>query len=908
MKNTTLLFALILFNTSVALAAPGGNGVVPRTNWVDSYSANGRCYIDSNFDHGIGSKRVDTPIGPQTVRQVAAKLGKGPGRAGNPIYNDVQCGNGPANNAGDEDYDQCPGRVDQGAAGCSVIGPKWDLKTAYATSGSTTTTNTTTTSNTNTTSATTAGNSSAGCTATGSTIQNAIAAFNQQCAGQKRVDCDPLVVDNKNQWMCASFNITNGSVPKPQPVSTSKPTPEPTPAPAPAKPQSNASTTTVAGRCDALGATLGAARQAYAQKCSARRVDCDPTGNKTEYLCASYNIVGKPRPTIPAAEPATKPVAQPAPKPSPTPSKPQADNSAKCEAFGANLVLARKAYAKKCTLPRQDCDPVSGGYVCASYKMGSNGSVPAPSANPAPAPASPAPSTPAPASPVPASPAPSNNGRCDAFGADIRAAHAAYAAKCSLPRKDCDPVSGGFVCASYNIGSAGPQSSPTQPSSAPAPTAGTIRIQAESQVGAGWVRKGSYIEFTGANTYASPTFGTLVYNVRIPAAGDWEMRWRAKAAKQTPGRSDLHNDAWVKMNGQTIGGFHDVRSFRKVFSPGNGQWNVVATAEIGNHNFSKFRQRFTPGNFRFEISGRSNAFAIDYIEFVQINSIGRTQPSNSPAPTTSSGPLDPLGGIGRYLDTFNQPYVNGDLVSLHWDSSMDPDDMQAMILSKEMLDSMPQVDYIAVNGTKRTANSQILPTSTAHMKGLFPSGYEAFRNGLNGTAQRNLYNSTVKTVATSWALTLASGGRVHVAEGGPANFTASVINELRSRNVSVSSLKNIRVIQHSWGWNERNTDGAALNTIRRYAEYIRIADGNLGNGEGADNAATPDYELKNPNDARCVRFRNRALSSRYARQWQEAFRQIRNKCDGSDAVELAWILGIRTNVIPTLQKFADRYF
>jgi len=363
----------------------------------------------------------------------------------------------------------------------------------------------------------------------------------------------------------------------------------------------------------------------------------------------------------------------------------------KCEAFGANLLLARNAYAKKCSQPRKDCDPISGGYVCASYTMG--GGAPGGDISPtSPAAPAPAPSAPAPA-PTP-TPAPTNDGRCEAFGTDIRAAHAAYAAKCSLPRKDCDPVAGGYICASYDIGASGPQTSPapSQPGSSP-PTAGAIRIEAESQVGAGWVNRGDYIEFTGANTYASPTFGTLVYNVRIPVGGDWEMRWRAKAAKQTPGRGDLHNDAWAKMNGTPVAGFHDVRAFRKVFSPGNGQWNVAATAELGNHNFSKFRQRFSPGNYRFELSGRSNGFAIDYIEFVQINAAG----SGTSNPTAENEPsLDPLGGIDRYLDTFNQPYVRGDLLSLHWDSSMDPDDMQAMILTREILDTMPQVDFIAL--------------------------------------------------------------------------------------------------------------------------------------------------------------------------------------------------------------------
>ena len=121
-------------DTGLASSNPNDTGFTysgdfgpPQRAWSDSYSANGRCYIASSFDHGIGDVLVNTPAGSRTVRQVADALGSGPGVGNNPIYNDVQCGNGPANNAGDEDINQCPGRVDQGAAGCSVRGPSWDL-------------------------------------------------------------------------------------------------------------------------------------------------------------------------------------------------------------------------------------------------------------------------------------------------------------------------------------------------------------------------------------------------------------------------------------------------------------------------------------------------------------------------------------------------------------------------------------------------------------------------------------------------------------------------------------------------------------------------------------------------------------------------------------------------------------
>ena len=98
---------------------PGG------MSWADSYSVDGRCYCATSFDHNIGGVMVDTPAGPRTVMEVCEAIAPGPGVGDNPVYNDVQCGNGPPNDAGDEDW--CPGRVDEGEAGCCIAGPLWDL-------------------------------------------------------------------------------------------------------------------------------------------------------------------------------------------------------------------------------------------------------------------------------------------------------------------------------------------------------------------------------------------------------------------------------------------------------------------------------------------------------------------------------------------------------------------------------------------------------------------------------------------------------------------------------------------------------------------------------------------------------------------------------------------------------------
>lgn len=98
---------------------PGGAG------WADSYSVGSRCYMSTTFDHDIGDVVVDTPVGEMKIKDLYGMLAEGPGKDGHPLYNDIQCGNGPANSAKDET--DCPGLVMEGPEGCGQIGPKWDL-------------------------------------------------------------------------------------------------------------------------------------------------------------------------------------------------------------------------------------------------------------------------------------------------------------------------------------------------------------------------------------------------------------------------------------------------------------------------------------------------------------------------------------------------------------------------------------------------------------------------------------------------------------------------------------------------------------------------------------------------------------------------------------------------------------
>ncbi len=98
-------------------------------SWTDSYKANGFCWCDTTFDHNLDSKKVTINGTAYGVREICDELKKHPQyrryRNGDAPYNDIQCGNGPANDAPDEAG--CPGRTDLGSSGCQEKGPGWDM-------------------------------------------------------------------------------------------------------------------------------------------------------------------------------------------------------------------------------------------------------------------------------------------------------------------------------------------------------------------------------------------------------------------------------------------------------------------------------------------------------------------------------------------------------------------------------------------------------------------------------------------------------------------------------------------------------------------------------------------------------------------------------------------------------------
>ena len=174
-----LQFAFAL-SFCISLIQAQSNNYKPKRSWADSYAIDGQCYCQTTYDHSIGEvltvrfivklrflkpssptqnlvmlrkwvltyfhlfyvhmnayvyflcskQKQDTPIGQQTVLEICTAMGPGPDtNETTPIFNDIQCGNGPPNDAGDEDpVTGCPGLITPEIDTCTgIIGPRWNL-------------------------------------------------------------------------------------------------------------------------------------------------------------------------------------------------------------------------------------------------------------------------------------------------------------------------------------------------------------------------------------------------------------------------------------------------------------------------------------------------------------------------------------------------------------------------------------------------------------------------------------------------------------------------------------------------------------------------------------------------------------------------------------------------------------
>jgi len=500
--------------------------------------------------------------------------------------------------------------------------------------------------------------------------------------------------------------------------------------------------------------------------------------------------------------------------------------------------------------------------------------------------------------------APANS--CQVNAPSLAGAITLYEQICRIPRRDCDHNGDLWTCASYVLGDHAPEITapvnnpvvvaPVEPVTPVTPVAqvpfipavetpSLLRIEAETLAGGRWLVDQGTIRWSGPNLFDQPGVGDpIVFRFSLPEDGTYEVNWRARAFDQSPDPADFHlrNDAWLRVPGtKEVEGHTDIQDWVKVFSSGNGNFHENPHVDDVRDNRPRFGAR--EGFLDLNIAGRSEDYGIDFVELVRVGDY----PEDDPTPAAAGSPIA------------NALFRSDDLLAMFWDCSYDYDDLQAMVATRHILDDYPQVENIAVTGTKRLSHPGTNPGCFEQADALFDTVYN---NDIEEENTRFNIVETVEVVATEFQLILNSGNDVWIAEGGPSDFTGDVIRELIDRGVD--GLDRIHVVQHSHtnDWNEANSLPFNIQLLEDVVDYIRIDNGNHGNN------ATPEYNAKF-NQGR-DEFEQIARNSIYGDQWAFAFSSIEpadniRRVDFSDAVEVLHILGVPTSQVGVVLDFAD---
>ena len=237
-------------------------------------------------------------------------------------------------------------------------------------------------------------------------------------------------------------------------------------------------------------------------------------------------------------------------------------------------------------------------------------------------------------------------------------------------------------------------------------------------------------------------------------------------------------------------------------------------------------------------------------------------------------------------------FNSGDLVSLHYDNCPDRDDGHALAAGKAVLYNTGISAPLVVNGTcGNSVRNRYQASSLLVVRANW---------GDNFLDAANHRDAAVRQAAERWAGVLANDHHIWVAEGGPSDYTADVL-QLIERQYSNLDLKRVHVLQHA-NWNQDHTSAANLNYVRSQADYRFIPNGNIGNNGSADLNQQSNY------------FVGTARSSAFASEWNAAFDYLQPDCstrtehcklDFSDTVELLYIVGDSTT--SNVNDFANRY-
>ncbi len=156
-----------------------------------------------------------------------------------------------------------------------------------------------------------------------------------------------------------------------------------------------------------------------------------------------------------------------------------------------------------------------------------------------------------------------------------------------------------------------------------------------------------YIIWTGADNFNLPGQGVVTFSVKINTTGTYQFVWRSRIGKGT--KKSEHNDSWLRIKGNDFFGQRSSDG-HKVYPKGSGKtpnpegsskdgWLKVYMNRVGewfwksntsdNDPHDVFVTFDNPGVYDVEISGRSNAHAIDqFVLFKTDKTLSQAQNSS----------------------------------------------------------------------------------------------------------------------------------------------------------------------------------------------------------------------------------------------------------------------------------------
>ena len=211
---------------------------------------------------------------------------------------------------------------------------------------------------------------------------------------------------------------------------------------------------------------------------------------------------------------------------------------------------------------------------------------------------------------------------------------------------------------------------------------------------------------------------------------------------------------------------------------------------------------------------------------------------DAPTPSATASPEEPVTAPATPSPTAEQ--TSNVLVALHFDIAPDLDDLHAMAAGCNITRRFNRNPAVVI-GTYGLNNSgddlRAAYLTETNMRGQGTNDGRTRRQRAIEVASLafdshldtgNGWPAIVNNQAQKWWSVLNSGGSVRVADGGPMDFTADVLNRLRNfHGASPAQLKRVTVVQHSAGFNQQRTLPQNLTLVRQLADYRLIANGNV---------------------------------------------------------------------------------